>query len=257
VTPAVEVLGVDASYPLQRGTAPSLRMLPALAFGSRRRQERLWALRGVSISVAPGEAVGLVGPNGAGKSTLLRLLAGVIRPTRGRVLVRGAVAPLLDLGAGIDPAATAAENVVLYGSLLGRHPRTMRAHVDEILDWAGVAAYADVPVAAFSSGMFARLVFAIATSGEPRVVLIDEVLGVGDAAFFDRSTRRLASLVERGASLVVASHAPEQLRRITKRALLLQEGRIVADGATDEIVDLHLAAPGMPIVPRSEPWNRL
>jgi ABC-type polysaccharide/polyol phosphate transport system ATPase subunit len=253
VTPAIEVQEVAAAYRMPRVSQPSVRMLPKLLLSGRQHVEALWALRGVTFEVGRGEVLGVVGANGAGKSTLLRMLAGVLRPTRGRVLVRGTVAPLIDLGAGLDLLATAAENVVFYGALLGRSPRTLRDDVAEILDWAGLADFADVPVSAFSSGMTARLAFSIATSGRPGVVLIDEALGVGDAAFFERSASRIADLAGSGSTLVIVTHSAEQLRRLTTRALFLERGLLVADGEPDDVLEQYLAAPGQPISPRTQP----
>ena len=247
MTAAVELTDVGAAYRLPRVVHRNVRMLPALLMSRRPAHEPLWALRGVSLSIQRGESVAVVGANGAGKSTLLRLLAGVLRPTSGRVVVRGQVAPIIDLGAGLDPFATAAENVVLYGALLGRRPRELRDEVDEILDWAGLSEFADVAVSAFSSGMTARLAFAVATSGRPGIVLVDEVLGVGDASFFERSADRLDRLAAAGSTLVVVSHAPEQVRRLAGRAILLEHGVVGADGPLDEVLERYRATPAGPV----------
>jgi ABC-2 type transport system ATP-binding protein len=246
--PAVEVSRVRVAYRLQQIKPRKLKALPALLVPSRHTHESLVALDDVSFTVPRGEVLAVVGANGAGKSTLLRLLAKTFRPTSGRVVVRGTVAPILELGAGLDLMAAARDNVLLYGALLGGRVRSLRAQVDEILEWAGVLDFADTPVGAFSSGMVARLAFSIVTAGDPDVVLVDEVLGVGDAAFLERSSQRLFDLKERGCSIVVVSHSADQLRSIATRGILLQRGRVVADGALDEVLEQHEHAGLAPIV---------
>lgn len=246
--PALELHGVTVAYRLPQIKPRKLKSLPAAVLPRRVRHEALYALRDVSFSVARGESVAIVGANGAGKSTLLRLLARTFAPTRGRVVARGRVAPLIDLGSGLDLGAPARENVVLYGALLGERPSALRPQVEEILEWAGLSDYADVPVGAFSSGMIARLAFAVATSGAPDVLLIDEVLGVGDSAFLAQSSQRLHDLIAAGCAVVVVSHAPELLRPIASRGVLLERGRVVLDAPLEEVIEQHLQAEPAPIV---------
>jgi ABC-2 type transport system ATP-binding protein len=247
VTPAIELTDVAVAYRLPLVPQRSLKKLPTTLFHKRLHHEPLWALRDVSLTVPRGEIVAVVGPNGAGKSTLLRLLARVFRPSEGRVVVRGTIAPLIDLGSGLDLAATARENVVLYGALLGRRPRTMRAEAAGILEWAGLSEFANVPVGVFSSGMIGRLAFAIATSSSPQVMLIDEVLGVGDASFQERSRERLLELAESGCTAVIVSHAPELLISLASRGVFLDQGRVRADGEVSDVLGAYLASPPHPI----------
>jgi ABC-type polysaccharide/polyol phosphate transport system ATPase subunit len=244
---AIELTGVGVAYRLPQIGPRSVKSLPLALLPRRRRHEALWALHDVSFEVPAGQILAVIGANGAGKSTLLRLLAGVFRPSRGRVIVRGVVAPLIDLGSGLDLAATARDNVVLYGALLGRPPRQLRTRADEILEWAGLLEFADVPVGAFSTGMTARLAFAVATSGSPDILLIDEVLGVGDAGFQERSTAHLHHLATGGCTVIVVSHALEQLRALATRGLLIERGRIVEDGELDHVLARHLSTPSTPI----------
>jgi len=240
--PAIECTGVSVAYRLARVGQRSIKGLPSALLRARRRHEPLWALRDLSLTVQRGEIVALVGPNGAGKSTLLRLLAQVFRPTAGRVVVRGRTAPVIDLGSGLDLEATALDNVVLYGALLGGRPRALREGAEEVIGWAGLEAFADVPVGSFSTGMLARLAFAIATAGAPQVVLIDEVLAVGDHEFQQRSRARIDALADSGCTIIVVSHAVELLEMAT-RAVWLDHGQVRADGGYREVLDAYLTAP--------------
>ncbi len=244
--PAIECSAVSVAYRLPRAGQRTLKMLPAAVLGRHRTHERLWALRDVTLTIERGDVVAVLGANGAGKSTLLRLLARAVRPTEGRVVVRGGIAPIIDLGGGLDHDATAIENVVLYGALLGARPRAMRERAAEVVRWAGLEAFADVPVASFSTGMIARLAFAIATAGSPQVLLVDEVLAVGDHEFQQRSRARIDELTNAGCTVVVVSHAVELLE-IAQRAIWLDHGRVRADGPYGEIVEAYLAAPAGPI----------
>jgi ABC-2 type transport system ATP-binding protein len=246
--PAIECRGVCVAYRLARVGQRSIKGLPSALLRARRRHEPLWALRDVSLTVQRGEIVALVGANGAGKSTLLRLLAQVFRPTAGRVVVRGTTAPVIDLGSGLDLEATALDNVVLYGALLGGRPRALREGAEEVIGWAGLEAFADVPVGAFSTGMLARLAFAIATAGSPQVVLIDEVLAVGDHEFQQRSRARIDALANSGCTIIVVSHAVELLEMAT-RGVWLDHGQLQADGAYNEVIDAYLTAPVAAIGP--------
>lgn len=184
------------------------------------------ALEDVSFEISPGEVVGVMGPNGAGKSTLMKVVAQVLPPTSGRVRVRGRVAPLIELGAGFDPELSAAENIVLYGTLLGQTPRALRIKASAILEWAGLTEFRDVPLRAFSSGMLARLAFAIAVDDQPDVLLVDEVLSVGDGEFQQRSRERLEALIASGSAVMLVSHDVVQLRTYASKVVWLHRGRI-------------------------------
>ncbi len=204
--------------------------------------ESILALDGVTFTVLPGEIFGVIGPNGAGKSTLMKIIARVLPPSSGRVIVRGSVAPMIELGAGFNPEFTARENVIIYGALLGRDPKFMRERVDVIVEWAGVADFVDIPVRTFSSGMKGRLAFSVATDIEPDILLVDEVLAVGDQAFRKKSEARMNELISGGASVVVVSHALGLVRRLSERVMWIDSGRVKMIGPAQEVVDAYEAS---------------
>jgi len=206
-----------------------------------RRGEIFWALRDVSFTVKHGETLGIVGENGAGKSTVLKLISRILEPQTGYVKAFGRVASLLELGAGFHPDLTGRENVYLYGSILGVSRRQMRARFDQIIDFAEIHRFVDVPLKHYSSGMQVRLGFAVATSLDPDILLIDEVLAVGDEAFQKKCLRRISDFQRQGKTIVFISHALDTVKRLCTRALWLEDGRLVADGASQEIVERYRA----------------
>ena len=200
------------------------------------RAEDVWALRDVSFAVERGSAVGLIGRNGSGKTTLLRLLSGIIRPTSGRVDVGGRVGSLLELGAGFHPDFTGRENVYLNGSILGLKRATIRQHLDEIVAFAGLERFIDLPVRTYSSGMYMRLGFAIAAHLESDVLLLDEVFAVGDEAFQRKCFGKIFEFKQRGGTIVFVSHDAGSVERLCERAVLLRDGRVELDGSTREAI---------------------
>ncbi len=237
--PAVELRDVGLAYRLARNRPGSVQEL-AISFVKRQvSYERLWALQDVSFTVAPGELVAIVGPNGAGKTTLLKVIGRVLPPARGRVIVRGLVAPLIELGAGFNSELTGHENLVIYGALLGHDPRWMREMAPEIAEWAALEDFMDVPVRAYSSGMIARLAFAVATIGHPDVLLVDEVLAVGDEAFRMRSQERLEAMIGEGTAVVLVTHGLELVEERADRALWLDHGRLMAQGDASDVVGAY------------------
>jgi ABC-type polysaccharide/polyol phosphate transport system ATPase subunit len=218
--------------------------------GKRYRKRRggaqdLWALRGVDLEVAAGESLGVLGPNGAGKSTLLSLLAGVTAPTEGAVRVRGRIAPLLAVGVGFHRELTGRENVFVNGRMLGMDAPLLRKKLDDIVEFAGLAAFIDTPVKFYSSGMYVRLGFAVATAVEPDVLLVDEVLAVGDMDFQARSFDRMRSVRDAGAAVVVVSHNALALQVFCERGVVVDRGRLVYDGGIDDAVDVHMRQLGV------------
>ncbi len=195
-----------------------------------------WALRGVSFDLLPGEALGIIGRNGSGKSTLLQMIAGILTPTTGEVRARGRVAALLELGSGFNPEFTGRENVFLSGAIMGIPRAAMDARIDDILAFADIGEFVDQPVKLYSSGMFMRLAFAVATSVQPNVLLIDEALAVGDVFFRQKCYGRLAQLRERGVSVILVSHAVTEIEQFCERALLLQRGNVEFLGPAREAV---------------------
>jgi lipopolysaccharide transport system ATP-binding protein len=194
------------------------------------------ALEGIDLQVRRGEVVGLIGRNGAGKSTLLQVVCGVLQPTRGERSVRGRIAALLELGAGFNPELTGRENVRLNGPLLGLKPQQIEERLPEIVEFAGIGEFIDQPVRSYSSGMFVRLAFSMATSVEPDILVIDEALSVGDGAFARKSFERIMALRDRGATILFCSHALFQVEALCPRALWLQDGRVRFDGPTAHAV---------------------
>jgi lipopolysaccharide transport system ATP-binding protein len=223
-TPAVSATGLSKCYHLYE--RPLQRLLQ-LAFGDRRRYYReFWALRDASFDIAPGEVLGIVGRNGAGKSTLLQLVCGTLAPTGGSIDVNGRVAALLELGAGFNPDFTGRENVHLAASILGLTRSEIAARFQEIIDFAGVGEFIDQPVKFYSSGMYVRLAFAVATSVDPDVLVIDEALSVGDGEFARKSFDRIMTLKEAGRTILFCSHSLYHVEAISTRALWLRDGRI-------------------------------
>ena len=198
--------------------------------------DELWALDGVTFDLRRGETLGVIGPNGAGKTTLMKVLAGVLHPTEGRVIVRGSVAPMIEVSGGLHSELTARENIVLLGTLLGRPPRTMRERIDEIAEWAGIVDFLDVPLRGYSTGMRARLGFAIATDVKPDVLLIDEVFSVGDESFKAKSLERIDYLMDGGTSVVLVSHALHTIAEICGSAIWLDKGHIKEIGPAEDVV---------------------
>jgi ABC-2 type transport system ATP-binding protein len=198
-----------------------------------------WALRDISFTVNKGERLGVLGLNGAGKSTLLKVMAGVMKPTEGSITIKGVIAPLLELGAGFDMNYSGKENVFLYGATMGFSRKFVQTKYDYILDFSELHEFIDVPVKNFSSGMRARLGFAIATAVEPQILILDEVLSVGDARFRIKSEAKITSMFERGITVIFVSHNTDQVRRICNKAILLEKGRIIAQGTADEVCDIY------------------
>jgi len=206
------------------------------------RREWLWALDDISFEVAEGEVLGLIGANGAGKTTLLRILSRITAPTRGRGVVAGRVASLLEVGTGFHPELTGRDNVYLNGIILGMQRREVAAKFDEIVEFAGVGRFIDTPVKRYSSGMQVRLAFSVAAHLQPEVLLVDEVLAVGDAEFQRRSLGRMENVTREGRTVLFVSHNMTAIRKLCSRAILLERGRIVADGPTESVLDRYLGS---------------
>jgi lipopolysaccharide transport system ATP-binding protein len=200
----------------------------------------VWALQDVSLELGSGEALGIIGPNGSGKSTLLKLLAGVTYPTHGTVEVHGRIGPLIEVGAGIHPELTGRENIYLYGSILGLSRRAVQKTFDRIVDFAEIARFLDVPVKRYSSGMRIRLGFAIASHVEPDILLVDEVLAVGDAAFQRKCLDKIKTMLESGVTILYVSHELSSLERLCPQALWLDHGNVRQLGSSSEVVRTYL-----------------
>jgi lipopolysaccharide transport system ATP-binding protein len=238
VTTSVELAGVGKRY-VKYHDAPMLaHALVKLA--ARTRSDQLWALRGIDLAVAEGECVGVIGRNGSGKSTMLQLLGGITAPTEGLVTVRGRVAPLISVGVGFHPELTGRDNVFLNGTILGMTRRQIVRRFDAIVDFAEIEDFIDTPVKFYSSGMQVRLGFAVAVQADPNVLLVDEVLAVGDFAFQMKCLRRIDEIRSGGASVLLVSHNLPMVERLCRRSMVLHDGTARFDGPTSEaIATLH------------------
>ena len=211
-----------------------------------------WALRNVSFSVRCGEALGIIGPNGAGKSTLLKIFSEITAPTSGEIRLYGRLAALIEVGSGFHPELTGRENVYLSGAILGMRRRTITALLRQIIEFADIGDFIDAPVKWYSSGMYVRLGFAIAAHLDPEILLVDEVLAVGDRAFQQRCYERIEALRAGGRTIVFISHDLASVERICDRAILLQRGRIVREGLAVDVVEHYRRLPNLP-APSADP----
>ena len=198
-----------------------------------------YALKNVSFQIKRGEAVALIGKNGSGKSTMLKILAGVMYPTEGSVEVNGSMAPLIELGAGFDLELTARENIYLNGAILGHDRVFMDQHFEEIVDFSELRDFLDVPLKNYSSGMTARLGFAIATVIQADILVVDEVLAVGDVRFQEKCKEKIANLLERGTTLLFVSHSEDQVKQLCPKAVWLDHGNLMAFGDTEEVYAMY------------------
>ncbi len=198
-----------------------------------------WALRDINLTVEKGDRVGILGFNGAGKSTMLKVIAGVMKPTEGTVKVNGVIAPMLELGAGFDMNYSGKENIFLYGATMGYSRKFIEEKYDEIVAFSELKDFIDVPVKNYSSGMRARLGFAIASAVEPEILILDEVLSVGDAKFRKKSENKILSMFDKGVTVLFVSHSVDQVLSICNKAIILDHGRIIAQGEAKEICDKY------------------
>jgi ABC-2 type transport system ATP-binding protein/lipopolysaccharide transport system ATP-binding protein len=238
---AIAVTDVSVCYRLAKQRSPSLKEYAIHWMKGALTYEKLWALRDVSLDLGRGESLGIIGRNGAGKSTLLKVISRVLKPTRGNVSVCGSVAPILELGTGFDPELTGCENIYLNALLLGRNRREIDEKLDAIIEFSGLVDFVRSPVRNYSSGMLARLGFAIATAWVPDVLILDEVLSVGDERFLRRCQQRMEAFREQGSTLLLVSHNVAAVRESCEQAVWLEQGRIEASGPSDQVVERYLA----------------
>jgi ABC-2 type transport system ATP-binding protein len=233
--PAIRLAGVGKRYvQTHRSDETLLRRLASLRPG--RGKDEMWALRDIDIEVAQGETIGVIGRNGSGKTTLLRMLSGVSAPTTGTVRVVGRVAPLIGIGVGFNSELTGRENVFTNGRLLGLSEARIRREYDSIVDFSEIEDFLDTPVKFYSSGMFLRLAFAVAIHTTPEVLILDEILAVGDLAFQMKCMDRMREIQESGTTIVIVTHNLHTLDRTAPRAILLSHGRLVFDGPTEQAI---------------------
>ena len=236
---AVKVENVSVMFNLNKEKIDNIKEYIIKLLKRKIRFTEFWALTDVSFEIKEGERLGVLGFNGAGKSTLLKVIAGVLKPTKGSVKVDGVIAPLLELGAGFDMNYSGAENIYLYGATMGYSRKYIEERYQQIVDFAELGEFIDVPVKNYSSGMRARLGFAIATAVEPQVLILDEVLSVGDAKFKKKSEAKVMSMFDKGVTVLFVSHNTTQVRRLCTKAILLEKGRVIASGTADEVCDIY------------------
>lgn len=227
----------NVSKSFRAGRVSGLKDLVLGSRGHRSESRLVHAVRNVSFTVADGESIALLGHNGSGKSTILKLLAGTIQPTQGHVTSRGRIAPLLELGAGFHPDLTGRENIFMNASVLGLPRSYVRAHLQEIIDFSGLEDSVDMPVRFYSSGMYARLGFSVAVHVDPEILLVDEVLAVGDAEFQEKCLARMQELQDEGRSMILVTHSAAQAEQFANRILILDHGRLVQDSSHPQNAD--------------------
>ena len=236
---AIEVDNVSMKFNLSREKVDSLKDYIFKTIKREIQYNEFWALKNVSFSVEKGDRVGILGLNGAGKSTLLKVISGVFKPTEGHVDKHGKMVPLLELGAGFDPQYTGKENIYLYGAMLGYTKKFIDSKYDEIVEFSELQKFMDVPVKNYSSGMKSRLGFSIATVVEPKILILDEVLSVGDAKFRKKSEKKIMSMFDSGVTVLFVSHSLEQVQRLCNKAMILEKGKLIAFGDIDPISEQY------------------
>ena len=233
--PAIIVDNVSMKFNLSKEKVDSLKDYIIKSIKKEIKYNEFWALQNVSFTVEKGDRVGILGLNGAGKSTLLKVIAGVFKPTEGSVTKHGKMVPLLELGAGFDPQYTGKENIYLYGAMLGYSKEFIDEKYDEIVKFSELKDFIDVPIKNYSSGMKSRLGFSIATVVSPKILILDEVLSVGDAKFRKKSEKKVLSMFDSGVTVLFVSHSLAQVQRICNKAMILEKGKLIAYGDIDTI----------------------
>lgn len=208
----------------------------------RPKKEEFWALKNVSLHVNKGEVVGLIGSNGAGKSTLLKLVSGVMKPTKGKITVNGAISPMIELGAGFDTELTARENIYLNGAVLGYSKKFLDEKFEEIVEFSELRDFLDVPIRNFSSGMTAKLAFSIATIVNPEVLIVDEILSVGDIKFQEKSKSKMLEMIKGGTTVLYVSHSLDSIKQLCDRAMWLEHSEVQMIGKAKEVCDKYYKA---------------
>ena len=237
--PAIIVDNVSMKFNLSKEKVDSLKDYIIKSIKKEIKYNEFWALQNVSFTVEKGDRVGILGLNGAGKSTLLKVIAGVFKPTEGTVTKHGKMVPLLELGAGFDPQYTGKENIYLYGAMLGYTKQFIDEKYDEIVKFSELKDFIDVPIKNYSSGMKSRLGFSIATVVSPKILILDEVLSVGDAKFRKKSEKKVLSMFDSGVTVLFVSHSLAQVKRICNKAMILEKGQLIAYGDIDTISEQY------------------
>ncbi len=236
---AVKVKNVGMRFNLSQERVDNLKEYLIKFVRRDLKYDEFWALKDIDFEIRKGERLGVLGLNGSGKSTLLKVVSGVLKPSVGTVQTKGIVAPLLELGAGFSAEYTGRENIYLYGAVLGYTKDFLDEKFDEIVDFSGLGEFIEVPLKNYSSGMKARLGFSIATVVEPDILILDEVLSVGDKKFRRKSEKKIMSMFDRGVTVLFVSHSLEQVCRLCDRAIILDSGRLVAKGPVEKVARIY------------------
>jgi ABC-type polysaccharide/polyol phosphate transport system ATPase subunit len=249
---ALSFKDVGMSFRLYRERVDTLKEAVLGRFRHRKSYEDFWALRHVSFEVRPGESVGLIGHNGSGKSTLLKVAAGVLRPTEGSARVEGRISPMIELAAGFDPDLTGRDNIFLNGALMGHSRKEMAGKLDRIVEFSELGEFIDQPVKNYSSGMYARLGFAIAADVDPEILIIDEVLAVGDERFQAKCMERIRSIRQSGCTIFYVSHTMPSVTELCDRVIVLHHGQLAFDGAPEPAIARYRELQGFQPPPAHE-----
>lgn len=237
---ALVVQDVSILFNLSKENVDNLKeLLIKKLKGEKIRFNEFWALKNINFDLDKGDRLGILGLNGAGKSTLLKIIAGVYKPTTGKVTRHGHIAPMIELGAGFDPNYTGRENIFLYGSVLGFSREFLESKYEDILEFSELGDFIDVPIKNYSSGMRARLGFSIATVVEPEILILDEVLSVGDAKFRKKCEKKMQGMFDHGVTVLFVSHSLEQVKRLCNKAILLEHGELIAQGDIKEVAAIY------------------
>lgn len=237
----IEVSDVTMRFRMNTDRIMSLKEFVTTALRGKLHYEEFAALNSVSFDVRKGETLGLIGRNGAGKSTLLKVISGILKPTEGSVVCHGNVVPMLELGSGFDMDLTGRENIFLNGAILGYSEEFLEAKYDEIAAFSELGNFLDMPIRNYSSGMLARLAFSIATVVNPEILIVDEILAVGDAAFQEKSRRRMMEMMSGGTTVLFVSHSLEQIRQMCSRVVWLEHGTVKMIGPTQDVCDAYMS----------------
>lgn len=242
MTTVVTLENVSVEYRRASTKSRSIKHATVEMLKGKRKYKKFKALDGVSFSIESGEILAIIGRNGSGKSTLLKVISRVIPPTDGRVIVRGHVEPMIELGVGFNPELSGRENVMLNAAIHGRNPKIVKNRIDDLMAWAGLQDVVDLPLRTYSSGMIARLGFAVATDINPDIVLVDEVLAVGDIDFLEKSRARMEKIMGEGSTVVLVSHDLETVKSLATRAIWMESGKIKAEGSPAQVIEAYVNA---------------
>ena len=235
----ITVNNVSMGYRIDRSKVSSLKEWAVSKLKRKLKNEMFWALKDVSFDVDRGDVVGIIGRNGAGKSTILKLISGLFKPTEGTIDTKGRIVPMLELGSGFDPELTGRENIFLNGAILGYSEDFLKERYDEILEFSELQEFIDRPIKTYSSGMMMRLAFSVATIVKPEILIVDEILAVGDDAFQRKSHTKMMELMNGGATVLYVSHDLKQIRNLCNKAVWLERGKVMKTGNTQEVCDAY------------------